>query len=184
MANSEFSWSHVLSQEWCCDGTPSLLSGHPLQTPGGTLQVCPGSAVSDGGEEGSRVGFLAEGHTELSLERRRPELTGWPGQRWGEFRYWKRGSVGGAPGARQDIGCAEAVAGQRRQDGRGWRRSGRHRGNACLSVVRLRPAGARWVHGRQASGTWRPRPMSHSAQTPCTGSPARPTWVGHSPGSC
>lgn len=81
--------------------------------------------MSDRGEEGRRVGFLAEGHTELSLERRHPELTGWPGQRRGEFRCWKKGSVGGAPGARQDTGCAETVAGQRSRMGRAGGQEGK-----------------------------------------------------------
>ena len=163
MANSKFSWSHVLRQEWGCDGTLSLLTGHPLQTPGGTLQACPGSAVSDRGEEGSRVGFLAEGHTELSLERGHPELTGWPGQS-GESSGAGRRGVWGAPRARQDTGCAEAVAGQRSRMGRAGGQEGKAQ-RRCLPLCG--EAETSWGRvGACETGQWCLEALPHEPQCP------------------
>lgn len=86
----------------------------------------------------------------------------------GKVQVLEEGKCGGSPWDQ---------AGYRVCRGSGWpkeagrvgleNRRGRHRGDACLSVVRLRSAGAGWVHGRQAVVPGGLAAMSHSAQMHC-----------------
>lgn len=111
------------------------------------------------------MAFLVEECPELSLERKHLELRGWPRQRREEFRQLEEGDCAGS-----HLDQSMAMAGEEA----GWGCWGA--GTEVMpdfQWLKLGSVGAGWVHGRQASGTWKGQvgpSMCCTAQTQRIGS--------------